>query len=154
MQYVVGVGTAVCCFAAAYGAHMIFPTKPIAEGDILLSQSTGDTLNFLPIEKLKEMKLTPRKLCQLYLDKRANLADVLMIVTNKSTFDEALKFIQTEPRTPENIFLMKAVHDHYPTKELPEFTVFAPTSMFSPPAAPSVTPVPAAPRVSPSPPQI
>uniref|UniRef100_A0A6C0I5R3 Uncharacterized protein n=1 Tax=viral metagenome TaxID=1070528 RepID=A0A6C0I5R3_9ZZZZ len=137
MQYAVGVGTAVCCFAAAYGAHMVFPTKPIAEGDILLSQSTLNTLNFLPIEKLREMKLTPRKLCQLYLDKRANLADVLMIVTNKSTFDEALKFLQTQTQTPENMFLMRAVHDHYPTKELPGFAVFAPTSMFSAPAATS-----------------
>ena len=151
MQYAAGIGSAVCCFAAAYGAHMIFPTKPIAEGDILLSQSTINTLNFIPIDKLREMKLPPRKLCQLYLDKKANLADVLMIVTNKPDFDSALTFLQTQPQSPENMFLLKAVHDNYPEKEMSLQTLLNPKVFTEQAAAPAPA---AAAAAAPAPPQI
>jgi hypothetical protein len=148
MQYAIGVGSAVCCFGAAYAAHMIFPTKPIAEGDILLSQSTMGTLNFLPLETLKKMKLTPRKLIDLYIEKRANLADVLMIVSKTSSIDEAIKVIQAGEKTPENLFLTKAIQDHYPTVA-PEP---APPVVEAPPAPP---PAPAArPLHAPPPPPV
>jgi hypothetical protein len=113
MQSIIGVATAVCSFGAAYGAHCIFPTKPIAEGDILLSQSTIGTFNFLTRESLEKTAKKPRDLIDLYLKRKANLEDVVEIITGKNSIPEARAVLETAERTPENLFLLKAIKENY-----------------------------------------
>jgi len=120
MQSIIGVTTAVCCFGAAYGAHYIFPTKPIAEGDILLSQSTIGTFNFLSRDALEKTTKKPRDLIDLYLKRKANLEDVVEIITGKPSVEEARLALESSEKTPETLFLLKAIRENYPQASLPK----------------------------------
>jgi hypothetical protein len=113
MQAVIGSIVAVSAFGAAYAAHVIFPIQPIADADLLLNQSTVGTVNILNKDSLKQMAPTPRDMITLYLDKRANLEDVLDLVTGKPTAKEAYDFLKTQEPTIENKFLIKACETHY-----------------------------------------
>lgn len=110
MQTIVCVVTAVSCAGAAYLAHQLFPTKSISDDEILLAQSTQNTLNFLTMDALRNKP--SRELIQLYLDKRANLSDIVMIITQTSSLEQAINKLNTSPPTPETLFLQKAVKDH------------------------------------------
>ena len=114
MQAVGGVIVAVSCFGAAYAAHMVFPTKPVDEADLLLTQSTMGTVNLLDKDSLQQKAKTPRELIRLYLGRAANLADVLELVTGKSTVNEAYADLVAKPApTPEDKFLIQATQTNY-----------------------------------------
>ena len=115
MQAVIGSIMAVSAFGAAYMAHMIFPVKPIDDADILLAQSTVGTVNLLSKDTLQSQAKTPRELIDLYLQRKANLEDVIELVTGKSTIPEAYAELQKMPPTPETVFLMKVTQKYYPT---------------------------------------
>ena len=121
MQAVAGVIVAVSCFGAAYAAQMVFPVTPIAEADLLLNQSTVGTVNLLDKESLKEKAKTPRELIRMYLGKAANLADVLELVTGKSTVEEAYQDLLAKPDpSPEDKFLIRAAQTNYGLKAPPK----------------------------------
>jgi threonine dehydrogenase-like Zn-dependent dehydrogenase len=113
MQAVIGSIVAVSAFGAAYAANIMFPIEPIADADLLLNQSTMGTVNFLSKDSLKQMAPTPRDMITLYLDKRANLEDILDLITGKPTAKEAYDFLKTQEPTVENKFLIKACETHY-----------------------------------------
>ncbi len=115
MQAVIGTIVAVSSFGAAYAAHMIFPVKPIDDADILVAQSTVGTVNILNKDSLQAQAKTPRELIELYLQRKANLEDVIEIVTGKSTIPEAFAELQKMPSTPETVFLMKVTQKNYST---------------------------------------
>jgi hypothetical protein len=139
MQAVIGAVVAVSSFGAAYAAHMVFPVKPIDEADLLLSQSTIGTVNILNKEELERKKRTPRQLIQLYLDRKANLEDVIEIVTGKSSIKEAYSHLQSMEQTAEIKFLIKATEKNYNVvdkAESQESVHVAPPAPSGPPAAP------------------
>ncbi len=114
MQAIAGIIVAVSCFGAAYAAHMVFPTKPVDEADLLLTQSTVGTVNLLDKDSLQQKAKTPRELIRLYLGRAANLADVLELVTGKSTVNEAYADLIAKPDpTPEDKFLIQATQTNY-----------------------------------------
>ncbi len=115
MQAVIGTIVAVSSFGAAYAAHMIFPVKAIDDADILLAQSTVGTVNVLSKDSLQAQAKTPREMIDLYLQRKANLEDVIELVTGKSTIPEAYAELQKMPPTPETVFLMKVTQKYYPT---------------------------------------
>ena len=115
MQAIVGSIVAISSFAAAYAAHMFFPVKPIDEADILLAQSTVGTVNILSKDSLEAQAKTPRELIDFYLKRKANLEDVIELVTGKSTIPEAFAELQKMPPTPETVFLMKVTQKNYAT---------------------------------------
>jgi hypothetical protein len=57
MQAVIGSIVAVSAFGAAYAAQIMFPIEPIADADLLLSQSTIGTVNILS----NRLRLLPEK---------------------------------------------------------------------------------------------
>lgn len=116
MQALLGSVVAVACFGAAYAAHSVFPVQPIKDAEILLSQSTLGTINVYNRDTLqREAKTTP-ELIKLYLARKANLEDVLEIVTKKSTIKEAYNALRAQEQTPETIFLIKAAEQNYGVK--------------------------------------
>lgn len=113
MQAILGSVVAISSFGAAYAAHMIFPVKPIDEADILLAQSTVGTVNILNKDSLESKAKTPRELIDLYLQRKANLEDVIEIVTGKPSIPEAHAALKTMPPTPETAFLIRATEKNY-----------------------------------------
>ena len=113
MQAILGSVMAVSSFGAAYAAHMIFPVKPIDEADVLLAQTTVGTVNVLNRETLESRSRTPRELIELYLQRKANLEDVIEIVTGKNTIPEAYAGLQRMPPSPEILFLIRATENNY-----------------------------------------
>ncbi len=113
MQAVIGSIVAISSFGAAYAANIMFPIEPIADADLLLSQSTTGTVNILNKDSLKQVAPTPREMIDLYLKKQANLEDILDIITGKPTAKEAFDFLKTQEPTTENKFLIKACETHY-----------------------------------------
>lgn len=113
MQAVIGSIIAVSSFGAAYAAHAMFPIEPIGDADLLLNQSTMGTVNFFNKESLKIQAPTPRDMITLYLNKQANLEDILDLITGKSTAKEAYDYLKTQEPTSEHKFLMKACETHY-----------------------------------------
>lgn len=113
MQAIIGTIMAVSSFGAAYATQLMFPVKPVGEADILLSQTTIGTVNMLDKETLQERARTPRELISFYLKRQANLADVIEIVTGKSSINEAYAKLKTMDSTPEIQFLIKATEKNY-----------------------------------------
>lgn len=113
MQAVIGSIVAVSAFGAAYAAQIMFPIEPIADADLLLSQSTIGTVNILNKDSLKQIAPTPREMIDLYLKKQANLEDILDIITEKPNAKQAYDFLKTQEPTTENKFLIKACETHY-----------------------------------------
>jgi hypothetical protein len=113
MQAVIGSIVAISSFGAAYAAHVMFPIEPIPDADLLLNQSTTDTVNILNKDSLKQIAPTSRDMITLYLKKQANLEDILDLVTGKPTAKEAYEFLKTQEPTSENKFLIKACETHY-----------------------------------------
>lgn len=113
MQAILGSVMAVSSFGAAYAAHMIFPVKPIDEADVLLAQTTVGTVNVLNRETLELRSRTPRELIELYLQRKANLEDVIEIITGKNTIPEAYAALQRMPPSPEILFLIRATENNY-----------------------------------------
>ncbi len=121
MQAIAGIIVAVSCFGAAYAAQMVFPVQPIADADLLLTQSTVGTVNFLDKESLQEKAKTPRELIRMYRGRAANLADVLELVTGKTTVEEAYRDLLEKPDpTPEDKFLIQAAQTNYGLKAPPK----------------------------------
>ena len=112
MQAILGTVVAVSSFGVAYAAHIMFPVQPIPDRDMLLSQSTAGTLNF--IQKNDLLPRTTRQLINLYLNKNANLQDVIESITDTSNINDAYSALLEMPPTIEKTFLIKAVHSHYP----------------------------------------
>jgi hypothetical protein len=116
MQALLGSVVAVSCFGAAYAAHIVFPVQTIKDGQLLLSQSTLGTINIYNRDTLqREAKTTP-ELIKLYLARKANLEDVLEIVTKKSTIKDAYNALRAQEQTPETVFLIKAAEQNYGVK--------------------------------------
>ena len=112
MQAILGTVVAVSSFGVAYAAHIMFPVQPIPDRDMLLSRSTVGTLNF--IQKNDLLPRTTRQLINLYLNKNANLQDVIESITDTSNINDAYSALLEMPPTIEKTFLIKAVHSHYP----------------------------------------
>ena len=113
MQTVIGSIIAVSAFGAAYAAHTMFPVQPIADGDLLLNQSTIGTVNILSKESLKQVASSPREMIDLYLKKQANLEDILELISGKSTVKEAYELLKSQESSVESLFLIKAYETHY-----------------------------------------
>jgi hypothetical protein len=111
MQAVIGAIISVSAFGAAYAAQLIFPVQPIAEADMLLSQTTIGTVNILNKEDLQTKE--PRELIDLYLKRKANLGDIIEIVTGKTGLKESYAQLQLMDKTPEIQFLTKATEKNY-----------------------------------------
>lgn len=133
MQAILGTVVAISGFGAAYAAHSLFPSEPISDGDVLLSQTTIGTVNILNKESLKQEGSTPREWIQLYLARKANLEDVLELVTGKTTVKTAYAALKTMEPSPEVRFLLKATETNYGLKEA------APTDERPTAAAPAVS---------------
>jgi threonine dehydrogenase-like Zn-dependent dehydrogenase len=116
MQALLGSVVAVSCFGAAYAAHIVFPVKTIQDGQLLLSQSTLGTINVYNRDTLQSEAKTTPELIKLYLARKANLEDVLEIVTKKSTIKEAYNALRAQEQTPETVFLIKAAEQNYGVK--------------------------------------
>ena len=112
MQAILGTVVAVSSFGVAYAAHIMFPVQPIPDRDMLLSRSTAGTLNF--IQKNDLLPRTTRHLINLYLNKTANLQDIIEAITDTSNINDAYSELLEMPPTIEKTFLIKAVHSHYP----------------------------------------
>lgn len=132
MQAILGSVMAVSAFGAAYAAHMIFPVKPIDEADVLLAQTTVGTVNILNRDSLELKAKTPRELIEIYLQRKANLEDVIEIITGKNTIPEAHAALQRMPPSPEILFLIRATENNY-------------GSLLSSPSNPGPEPAPPAP---------
>ena len=113
MQSLLGGIVAVSCFGVAYAMHSIFPVKPIEEADMLLSQTTMGTVNVYSRDSLEKQAKGPKELIKYYLDGTANLEDVLVLVTGKSTVTDAYSALQQNPTTAESKFLIRAAETHY-----------------------------------------
>jgi hypothetical protein len=116
MQALLGTVVAVTCFGAAYAAHVVFPSEPPSEESVLLSQSTIGTVNLLNKESLRQAGSTPKDWIALYLARKANLEDVLELVTGKTTVKAAYATLKTLPPSAETRFLIKAAEDNYAAK--------------------------------------
>ena len=134
MQAILGTVVAVSGFGVAYFAHSVFPSEPLSDGDVLLSQTTIGTVNILNKESLKQEGSTPREWIQLYLNRKANLEDVLELVTGKTTIKSAYATLKTMNPSPEVRFLLKAAETNYGLKEA------APTDERLTAASPAVSP--------------
>lgn len=133
---------AVSSFGAAYATQLIFPVKPVGEADLLLSQTTIGTVNILNKETLEEKAKTPRELISFYLKRQANLADVIEIVTGKSSINAGYEKLKTMESTPEIQFLIKATEKNYnmgDNAEPPQQSVGIGTPI-TPSSAPSAPP--------------
>ena len=127
-------GSAVCCFGAAYAAHMMLPVKPVNDAEILKNQSTLNTVNLLTFNELKTRPLQER--IDAYTSSRANLQDVMMATTDRPTLNQSYvaiaKKIPTLPAESKERgqyeFLKKAADDHF--------------TGFIPPPAPAPVPAP------------
>jgi len=137
MQAIIGAIMAVSSFGAAYATHLIFPVKPVGEADLLLSQTTIGTVNILNKETLEERAKTPRELISFYLKRQANLADVIEIVTGKSSINDGYVKLKSMDQTPEIQFLIKATERNYSMGENsePQQSVGVGTSIDSTPSA-------------------
>lgn len=153
MQAIIGTIMAVSSFGAAYATQLMFPVKPVGEADILLSQTTIGTVNMLDKETLEERARTPRELISFYLKRQANLADVIEIVTGKSSINEAYAKLKTMDSTPEIQFLIKATEKNYSMGDNAESSptqqsVGIGTPIRPAPSAPPAAPEPSAPPSS------
>ena len=134
-------GSAVCCFGAAYAAHMMLPVKPVNDAEILKNQSTLNTVNLLTFNELKTRPIQER--IDAYTSSRANLQDVMMATTDRPTLNQSYvaiaKKIPTLPAESKERgqyeFLKKAADDH--------FTGFIPPPAPAPAPAPAPQPLPA-----------
>ena len=126
MQAVIGTVMAISAFGAAYAAQTIFPVQPIASADLLLSQSTIGTVNIFNKEELQSGDKTPRQLIEIYLQRKANLEDVIEIITGKTTINESYNQLKIMEQTPEILFLIKATESNYNIKPEEEPKVFSP----------------------------
>lgn len=108
---------ALSCFGAAYGAHVLFPVQPIDDADIVLNQSTIGTVNLLNKEEIRKQSQTPRDMIKLYLARKANLADILELVTEKTSIEDAVSALRAGEQTPEATFLIKAAETNYGVKK-------------------------------------
>ena len=120
MLAAITAGTAVCCFATAYGIHQVLPVKPITDEDQIANKSTYGTVNLISKEDLKAKK-SVQELIDAYLGARASLDDVLMIVTQTTNLRDAFVAVSGKttslPPGEEHarfVFLKKAALDHYP----------------------------------------
>lgn len=112
-------GSAVCCFGAAYAAHMMLPVKPVNDAEILKNQSTLNTVNLLTFNELKTRPLQER--IDAYTSSRANLQDVMMVTADRPTLNQSYvaiaKKIPTLPAESKERgqyeFLKKAADDHF-----------------------------------------
>ena len=116
MQALLGSVVAVACFGAAYAAHSVFPVEPVKDDDLLLSQSTLGTINVYNRDTLQHEAKTTPELIKLYLARKANLEDVLEIVTKKSTIKDAYNALRAQEQTAETKFLIKAAEQNYGVK--------------------------------------
>lgn len=138
MQSVIGGVMAISAFGAAYVANLVFPVKPIEEADLLLSQSTIGTVNIFNKEELERDKKTPRQLIEIYLQRKANLEDVIEIITGKSSIQEAYAKLLQMNETPEIKFLIRATERNYNMgdNEKPQPNAGMPLSSSVPSASP------------------
>ena len=120
MQAILGSLVAVSSFGVAYAAQLMFPVKPIQEADILLSQSTIGTVNILSKDELQSQQKTPRELIELYMSRKANLQDIIEIVSGKTGIRESYAQLKTMEQTPEIIFLVKSTERNYNITPEPE----------------------------------
>ncbi len=120
MQAILGSLVAVSSFGVAYAAQLMFPVKPIQEADILLSQSTIGTVNILSKDELQSQQKTPRELITLYMNRKANLQDIIEIVSGKTGIRESYAQLKTMQQTPEIIFLIKSTERNYNITPEPE----------------------------------
>lgn len=126
MQAILGSLIAVSSFGAAYAAQLMFPVKPIQEADILLSQSTIGTVNILSKDELLSQQKTPRELIEIYMNRKANLQDIIEIVSGKTGIRESYDQLKRLEQTPEIIFLVKSTERNYNIS--PDETVQPPTA--------------------------
>jgi hypothetical protein len=141
MLAAITAGTAVCCFATAYGLHQVAPVKPITDEDEIVNKSTFGTVNLLPQGDLKTKSL--QELIDAYLDKRASLDDVMMLATQTTNLRDAFASVSQKttalPAGEEHarfLFLKKAALDHYPElRPPPEPVVLAAAAASSTPVA-------------------
>jgi len=126
MQAILGSLIAVSSFGAAYAAQLMFPVKPIQEADILLSQSTIGTVNILSKDELLSQQKTPRELIEIYMNRKANLQDIIEIVSGKTGIRESYDQLKKLEQTPEIIFLVKSTERNYNIS--PDETVQPPTA--------------------------
>ena len=107
MLAAITAGTAVCCFATAYGLHQVAPVKAITDEDEIVNKSTFGTVNLLPDADLKTKSL--QELIDAYLDKRASLDDVMMMATQNIKFFksiiEEICFVFLSKRTKSHCIL-------------------------------------------------
>lgn len=141
MLAAITAGTAVCCFATAYGLHQVVPVKPITDEDEIVNKSTYGTVNLLPQGDLKTKNL--KELIDAYLDKRASLDDVMMQVTQTANLRDAFAAVSQKtkalPAGEEHarfLFLQKAALDHYPELRPPPEPVVLATAAAAAAAAP------------------
>jgi hypothetical protein len=142
MLAAITAGTAVCCFATAYGLHQVAPVKPITDEDEIVNKSTYGTVNLLPQGDLKTKSL--QELIDAYLDKRASLDDVMMLATQTANLRDAFAAVSQKttalPAGEEHarfLFLKKAALDHYPElRPPPEPVVLAAADAASAKAVP------------------
>jgi hypothetical protein len=120
MQAILGSLVAVSSFGVAYAAQLMFPVKPIQEADILLSQSTIGTVNILSKDELQSQQKTPRELIELYMSRKANLQDIIEIVSGKTGIRESYDQLKRLEQTPEIIFLVKSTERNYNITPEPE----------------------------------
>jgi len=147
MLAAITAGTAVCCFATAYGLHQVAPVKPITDEDEIVNKSTYGTVNLLPQGDLKTKNL--QELIAAYLDKRASLDDVMMLATQTANLRDAFAAVSQKttalPAGEEHarfLFLKKAALDHYPElRPPPEPVVLATAAAAAAPPAPASAPV-------------
>lgn len=146
MLAAITAGTAVCCFATAYGLHQVAPVKAITDEDEIVNKSTFGTVNLLPDADLKTKSL--QELIDAYLDKRASLDDVMMMATQTTNLRDAFAAVSQKttalPAGEEHarfLFLKKAALDHYPELRPPPEPVVlaAPAAAASAPVAPVQT---------------
>lgn len=116
MQAILGSIVAISSFGVSYIAQLIFPVTPVTESDLLLSQSTIGTVNIYSKEELQQQHKTPRELIDIYMQRKANLQDVIEVVTGKSTLSEAYVQLGLMEQTPEIQFLIKAAQTNYNMK--------------------------------------
>ena len=141
MLAAITAGTAVCCFATAYGLHQVAPVKPITDEDEIVNKSTYGTVNLLPQGDLKTKNL--QGLIDAYLDKRASLDDVMMLATQTANLRDAFAAVSQKtkalPAGEEHtrfLFLQKAALDHYPElRPPPEPVVLAAAAAAAAPAS-------------------
>ena len=142
-------GSAVCCFGAAYAAHMMLPVKPVNDAEILKNQSTLNTVNLLTFNELKTRPIQER--IDAYTSSRANLQDVMMATTDRPTLNQSYvaiaKKIPTLPAESKERgqyeFLKKAADDHFTGFIPPPTATVTPPAPTPPAPAPAPQPVPA-----------